>query len=532
MGQARREPVVGHADQPGQGGDAPHEQKADGQIGCQRDAAHRWRQRQQHAGGHQQQRHRAVVPAVQGAAQALERLRRRQPLRRAGGPPATDAGGGHAQQTDQQRCPAVPLQRRGHAGEEAAAQVAAEQAQRQRREGRAQRDTGRAAHSAQQQRLRQHQPQPLARREAEHAQQRKLLRAPRHAERQHREHQKRTGEQRHQRQHGQVHAVRARQVAGALGRVTGLGGGGPVRQPQRGDEGGVVGARAQAQVDAAEPALCAEQVLRGGDVHHGQCRAGRVHGARHAHRAEAQRALQLQRRRCAGIPDAARRQRRHGCRVQEHGGRREHRQAVGARGRLGHQCRRHRGHAQRVHTHHAHRHPFAVRPQGIGGQLQHRAGQRHLRVRGHATEDRFVQMTARAAQFQIGLAVDRAHRACEFAQRRGVDQVHRKRQRHPQHHRHHGGGVAPRVVAQFLPGKGAQQGEHGADCAGAARAVGEPGFVDAAQNIEGSRDQALDMAAPVPISLARAVSIRRRCPVSQPHSGGNHERIDDTWRFV
>jgi hypothetical protein len=60
--------------------------------------------------------------------------------------------------------------------------------------------------------------------EAQHAQQRKLLRAPRHAERQHRKHQERTGEQRHQRQHRQVDAVGARQVADALRRVARLAG--------------------------------------------------------------------------------------------------------------------------------------------------------------------------------------------------------------------------------------------------------------------------------------------------------------------
>jgi hypothetical protein len=59
------------------------------------------------------------------------------------------------------------------------------------------------------------------------------------------------------------------------------------------------------------------------------------------------------------------------------------------------------------------------------------------------------------AQLQVGLAIDGAHGAGKLVQRRRIDQVHRKRQRHPQHHRHHRSRIAPRVVAQLLPGEGA-----------------------------------------------------------------------------
>ena len=39
--------------------------------------------------------------------------------------------------------------------------------------------------------------------------------------------------------------------------------------------------------------------------------------------------------------------------------------------------------------------------------------------------------------------------------------MHRKPQRHAQHHGNQRAGRAPGVVQQFLQGKGAQQGEHG-----------------------------------------------------------------------
>ncbi|OQC14227.1 MAG: hypothetical protein BWX79_00910 [Alphaproteobacteria bacterium ADurb.Bin100] len=389
-------------------------------------------------------------------------------MRRARRPPAAHPCSRHAQQPVEQRGPALPLQGRCHAGKEAAAQVAAEQSQRQRRQRRAQRDAASAAGGTQQQRLHQHHPQALARGQAEHAQQRELLCAPRHTQREHGKHQESPGEQGHQCQHREIHAVGARQVAHPLGRVAGLAGRDPRRQPQRCDEGRAVGAGLQAQVDAAEAACRAEQVLRGADVHHGQRRAARVHAAAHAHRAQRQRALQLQRRGAVARQSAGR-QRRHRGRVQEHGGWGQHREPVGPGGGLGHQGRRHGPNRERIDSHHAHRHAPAVLPRGdgVGGQLQHRAGQHHLRMRGRSGEQRLVQVSLHAAQFQVGLAIDRAHRAGELAQRRGIDQVHRERQRYPQHHRHDRRRIAPGVVAQFLPGEGAQESEHAVDCAGA-----------------------------------------------------------------
>jgi hypothetical protein len=189
-------------------------------------------------------------------------------------------------------------------------------------------------------------------------------------------------------------------------------------------------------------------------------RAGRVHRAGHSHGTQRQRALQLQRRCAASARHSAGNECGHRRRVQEHGGRRQQRQPVGAGGRQGHQGRRHCRHGQRIHAHHAHRQALAVGAGGVGREFQHRAGQHHLRMGGHAAEEGFVERSLDAAQLQVGLAIDGAHRAGKLAQRRGVDQVHRERQRHAQHHRHHRGRVAPGMVAQFLPGEGAQQGQH------------------------------------------------------------------------
>ena len=103
-------------------------------------------------------------------------------------------------------------------------------------------------------------------------------------------------------------------------------------------------------------------------------------------------------------------------------------------------------------------------------QLQHRAGARHLRVRGHTLVHRFAEMALHRAQLHIGLAADVAHRLGKLIQCRGVDGVYGKRQRHPQHHGAGGGGAAPGVVAQLLQRPGAKQSKHGADC-GPGRAV-------------------------------------------------------------
>ena len=71
-------------------------------------------------------------------------------------------------------------------------------------------------------------------------------------------------------------------------------------------------------------------------------------------------------------------------------------------------------------------------------------------ARATRANTRLVEAALRGAQFQVGLAVDRAHRAGELVERRGVDQLHREGQRHAQHHRRPprprcatGGGAVP-----------------------------------------------------------------------------------------
>ena len=162
------------------------------------------------------------VALARCSAQALEGLCRRQLLRRAGRPPAAHQGSPCAQRAVHQSRYSAELQRGCYARKIATAQVTAQHPQCQRRQASAQQQPKRTAQQAQRARLNQHQRQSLTPGQAQHTQQRKLLRPLGHAERQHREHQKRTGEQGDQCQHGQVDAVGARQVADALGCVAGF----------------------------------------------------------------------------------------------------------------------------------------------------------------------------------------------------------------------------------------------------------------------------------------------------------------------
>ena len=198
----------------------------------------------------------------------------RQLLHLARWPPAASQGSGQAQQAVQPCGASAPLQLRRHASEVAAAQIPAQQAQRQHGQGGAKRQTGTAAHQAQCQRFPQHQRHARFGAQAQHRQQGKLLRPLGHAEGQHREHQKCAGEQRHQRQHREVDAVGARELAQPLGGVARLAQAQAGRPARRGlqfaHQGPAVGARAQSQVNAAELAGTAKQILRSADVHHRQ----------------------------------------------------------------------------------------------------------------------------------------------------------------------------------------------------------------------------------------------------------------------
>ncbi|MNV18234.1 hypothetical protein D3C71_1090550 [compost metagenome] len=85
-------------------------------------------------------------------------------------------------------------------------------------------------------------------------------------------------------------------------------------------------------------------------------------------------------------------------------------------------------------------------------------------MRGKLPIQRLGQIALHGAQFQVGLTVDGAHRLRKLVQRRRIDHMHRKRQRHAQHHRRHRCSAAPGVVAQVLPGEGAEQCKHGLHC--------------------------------------------------------------------
>ncbi len=148
-----------------------------------------------------------------------------------------------------------------------AAQIGAEQTQRQRGQARAQGDAQDGRQQAQDQSFAEHQSHALARRQAQHGQQGELRRAFDHAQGQSCMGQEGAGEERDQGQHGEVDAVGARQLSDPAlcqRRVAGLH---PGRQWQPGQELGSIRAGSQAQIDARDLAELAKHLLRRGDVH-------------------------------------------------------------------------------------------------------------------------------------------------------------------------------------------------------------------------------------------------------------------------
>ncbi len=189
--------------------------------------------------------------------------------------PAADDRGGDAERAVHQRRDRAELQLGRYAGEVAAAEVAAEQAQRERGERRADGEAGRTADRTEQRGLDQHEAQPLARTEPEHAEQRELRLALRDRQREDREHQERAGEEGDQREHRQVHAVGARHVRDALRGFVGIGGADAGRQRELAQHRRAVRTAHQPDVDAVEAAEPAECGLRAGDVDHRERRPGR-----------------------------------------------------------------------------------------------------------------------------------------------------------------------------------------------------------------------------------------------------------------
>ena len=212
---------------------------------------------------------------VRRAGQPLQALRGREAPGRARRQPAADQRGGDAERAVHQRRDRAELQLGRHAGEVAAAEVAAEQSQRERGERGADGEAGRAADRAEQRGFDQHEAQPLARAQPEHAEQRELRLALRDRQRQDREHQERAGEEGDQREHRQVHAVGARHVRDALRGFVGIGGAHAGRQRELAQHRRAVRAAHQPDVDAMQAAEPAERGLRAGDVDHRERRTRR-----------------------------------------------------------------------------------------------------------------------------------------------------------------------------------------------------------------------------------------------------------------
>ena len=138
LGHQRAEPAVEQPDQTRQRADTADQQERHRQVGAQRDAGHRRQQRQQGAAQQQGQTQPGVAMTGRRHAQALEALRGRQLLGRARRPPTAHQGRHHAQAAVGQRSRPAPLQDRRDAGKVTATQIAAQQAQGQCRQRRAQ----------------------------------------------------------------------------------------------------------------------------------------------------------------------------------------------------------------------------------------------------------------------------------------------------------------------------------------------------------------------------------------------------------
>ena len=302
--------------------------------------------------------------------QAFERLRRWQPLRQPCGPPAAHQRRHQAQARIRQRGHGAPVQGGCHTGKVAATQVAAQHAQRQCSQGRAQRDARHAARQPQRARFQKHQLQALFAGQPQHAQQRKLLRPLGHAKRQHREHEEGPGEQRHQRQYREVDAVGARQVANTRRSIPRCARSHSHRPARRALQGGhkrvAAHTRLELDIDAREQALLAKQVLQSANVHHRQGRAAGVDRACHGDIDQLQAGLQAQRlatRRglqgaCAGI--------------QKHIAGRKQCKPVRRCGRHRHQRRCHKPDRQRINADHPQGRTLAIASHRIGADFQHR----------------------------------------------------------------------------------------------------------------------------------------------------------------
>ena len=442
---------------PRQQGDAADQQQADRYIGRNRDAHQRRSLRERRAGHQQRHAHPRALGGARHRAQALECLCGRQGLGLTGRPPATDQRGHDAEHAIDAGGPAVPLQRRLNARKVAAAEIAAQEAQREFRERGPECDAGHTADDAQQARFGQHQCLALARGHAEDGEQGQLRRTLRDAEGEHGIDQKRAGEQRDKCQHREVDAVGAREVVHALCGIAGLGGEHVARPVGQGLplllHGGGLNAFAQLQIDAREVAAALEQILCGTNIHHGGGRARCGDGPCDFESMGCALYLHLNgggRRAAVGRVQPQGLQR---CRVEKQRIRGKDGEAVFALGHARHQRGGHAGDGQRIGPENAQRDVGLVRGVHERIELEPRACNGHIRQRHNAGVQRLGKGAAMGAQREIWLALHAAHRARKLVECRRVDELHRQSQGHTQHDRHHRRSGAPRMGTQRTPGK-------------------------------------------------------------------------------
>ena len=383
----------------------------------------------------------------------LHRHRGRRARRIPGGDPAARDRRAEPEQEKEQHGHGRELHLRPGAREEPAAEVAAEDAQRQGGDRRSEREAECAADDAEQGCFDDEEPLQLARGHAGHPQVGQLRAAGDRRLGLQREYEEAAGEQRHQRQHVQIDPVRARQVGHSRRFGVGAGDGHARRQVQGVRQSVDRGAGRELEVDARQLADTVEPPLRVAEIHHADQLArartrqraddGKVHFARageHAHRP-------------AGLHVEAKLGR--GRQEQAVADDREARRVVGGhRHQRPRQCRC----AEDVQADDRQQRRAGLRRAEHGNlEFEHRAREFDGRIGDDALEQRLVESLARARDRSIGLAGHRADGRREFAQRRLVDEVHRVAQRHPDrdgedlHDRAQP--VLPRIAGEDVPGE-------------------------------------------------------------------------------
>ena len=388
----------------------------------------------------------------------LHRQRRRGARGVARRHPAAGDRGAEAEQEEERDGFRGVLDFRPGAGEEAAAQVAAEHVQRQARDRGPEQQAERAADHAEDRRLDHEQRLQLAGRDARHPQERQLRAARDRRLRLQREHEEAAGEQRHQRQHVQVDAIGARQVRHPRGLGIGACDRHAGRQLQRPRQAVDGRSRGELHVDARQLAEPVEPPLRVTEVHHAdhlpRARAGQGADDRQPRFARPGEDAELAAH--ADLEPVERGRRQEDAVAED----REARRVVG---RHRHQRLRQGGGAEDVEADdRQHGRARFVETEHRHVELQHGAGQFDGRMRDDPREQLFVEPLARRGDGRVGLPGDGAHRRRELAQRRRVDQVDRIAERDAHrdgedlHQRPQA--VLPRVAGEDVPGEPPHEG--------------------------------------------------------------------------